>query len=179
MPDPCRWPRVRRTPCHARVVHTAVYWFGFLGAWLLFAGPVFQASVELRAEDEARGRMRELSEGLPPPPPVSNWWWLLPPVKLFLSSRRSNAYRDTVVKALSAEDLEIIARYINIARGWMLVGGGAFLIALKETWELVEHEEWPEPVYFGVVLFMALVIVGSVGGSSERQRRKSRDRPGG
>ena len=39
--------------------------------------------------------------------------------------------------------------------------------------------EGPEPVYFGLVLFMALVIVGSVGGSSERQRRKSRDRPGG
>ena len=100
-------------------------------------------------------------------------------MKLVLSSRRSNAYRETVVQTLSAEDLELIGRYINIARGWMLVGGGAFLIALKETWELVEHEEWPEPVYFGVVLFMALVIVGSVGGSSERQRRKSRDRPGG
>ncbi len=78
-------------------MHTAVYWFGFLGAWLLFAGPVFQASVELRAEDEARGRMQQLADGLPPPPPVSNWWWLLPPVRLVLSSRRSNDYRETVL----------------------------------------------------------------------------------
>ena len=43
----------------------------------------------------------------------------------------------------------MIVRYMNIARGWMLVGAGAFLIALKETWELVEHQEWPEPVLLG------------------------------
>ena len=106
-------------------MHTAVYWFGFLGAWLLFAGPVFQASVELRAEDEASERMHHLSDGLPPPPRVSNWWWLLPPVRLVLSSRRSKDYRESVLAALSTEDLQLITRYLNIARGWMLVGLGA------------------------------------------------------
>ena len=155
-------------------MHTAVYWFGFLGAWLLFAGPVFQASVELRAEDEARNRMQRITEGLAPPTPVSNWWWLLPPVRLFLSARGSKDYREGVMSQLSSEDLEVIGRYINIARGWMFVGAGAFLIALKETWELVEHEEWPETVYWVLVVFMALIALGSVGGTSERARRKDR-----
>jgi hypothetical protein len=152
-------------------MHTAVYFFGFLGAWLLFAGPVFQASVELRAEDEASARMHQVSDQLPPPPRVSNWWWLLPPVRLYLSSRRSNAYKDQVMASLSEEDLELITRYLNIARGWMLVAFGALLIALKETWELVEHEEWPEYVYWILVVVMALLALGSIGGSAERERR--------
>ena len=157
-------------------MHTAVYWFGFLGAWLLFAGPVFQASVELRAEDEATDRMHRAVEGLEPPKQTSGWWWLVPPVHMILSARRSAEFRERVMSSFSAEDLQVIARYLNIARGWMLVGLGAFLIALKETWELVEHEEWPEPVYFALVLVMALIALGGVGGSSERERRRS-DRP--
>ena len=153
-------------------MHTAVYWFGFLGAWLLFAGPIYQASVELRAEDEASARMHQLTDGLPPPPRVSNWWWLLPPVRLVLATRNSHDYRESVLAAMSDEDLEVITRYLNIARGWMLVGGGAFLIALKETWELVEHEEWPEPVFWVLVVVMALLALGFTGGSAERGRRR-------
>jgi hypothetical protein len=160
-----------RAFCHPWAVHTAVYWFGFLGAWLLFAGPIFQASVELRAEDEATERMERATDALPPPRPVSNWWWLLPPVRMILSSRRSQEYRETVLAALSPEDLDVIVRYINIARGWMLVGAGAFLIALKETWELVEHQEWPTWLYWVLIVFMAVLALGVIGGSAERERR--------
>jgi hypothetical protein len=153
-------------------MHTAVYWCGFLGAWLLFAGPVFQASVELRAEDEASKRMHELTDGLPPPPRVSNWWWLLPPVRLILGSRRSTEYRESFLASVSEEDLELVSRFINIARGWMLVGLGALFIALKETWELAEHQEWPEYAYWILVVVMGLLTLGVIGGGAERQRRK-------
>jgi hypothetical protein len=159
-------------------MHTAVYWFGFAGAWLLFTGPIFQASVELRAEDEASARMRHAVDGLGPPPSVSNWWWLLPPVRLVLSARRSGEYRETVLAAMSEEDLEVIVRYLNIARGWMLVGAGAFLIALKETWELVEHQEWPTWLYWVLVLLMTLLALGSVGGAAERERRLTEKKRG-
>jgi hypothetical protein len=152
-------------------MHTAVYFFGFLGAWLLFAGPLFQASVEMRAEDEASDRMHALSDGMPPPPQVSNWWWQLPPVRLVLSSRRSRAYRESVLANMSPEDLELITRYLNIARGWMLVGLGALLIALKETWELVEHQEWPENVYWVLIVVMTLLALSFIGTSAERERR--------
>jgi hypothetical protein len=69
---------------------------------------------------------------------VSSWWWLLPPVRLILGSRRSTEHRESFLASVSEEDLELITRFFDIARGWMLVGLGAFFIALKETWELAE-----------------------------------------
>ena len=121
--------------------------------------------------------MHHLSDGLPPPPRVSNWWWLLPPVRLVLSSRRSKDYRESVLAALSTEDLQLITRYLNIARGWMLVGLGALFIALKETWELVEHEEWPEYVFWSLVVLMSLLALGLIGSNAERQRRVEYKQP--
>lgn len=150
-------------------MHSAIYWFGFLGSWLLVSGPVFQASVELRAEEEASDRFHTTRSAFASPPPVSPWWWLLPPVHLVLSSRRSNAVKREFVESLSGEDLELVTRYVNIARGWMLVGGGAFLIALKETYELAEHYEWSLVVYWPLVLLMAAVVLGSTASTVARQ----------
>ena len=56
-----------------------IAWCGFLGAWLLVAGPLDQAVREIEetgfeheALEEAKGRVEE-------PAPVSRWWLLLPP----------------------------------------------------------------------------------------------------
>ena len=40
-------------------MHTAVYWFGFLGAWLLFAGPVFQALGSIGSSAERQRRVQD------------------------------------------------------------------------------------------------------------------------
>lgn len=157
-------------------MHSAIYWFGFLGSWLLVSGPVFQASVELRAEEEAGDRFHTTRSAFASPPPVSPWWWLLPPVRLVLSSRRSNAVKREFVETLSAEDLELVTRYANIARGWLLVGAGAFLIALKETYELAEHYEWPLVLYWLLVVLMVLVVLG---GTASTIARQARSRPPG
>lgn len=151
-------------------MHTLIYWFGFAGAWLLVSGPVFQASVELRAEGEATSRFGEALRGAPPPKKVSSWWWLLPPVRVLISSRRRDDARRTFLATLSAEDLELITRYINIARGWMLVGLGAWLIALKETYELGEHYEWPMVVYWALVVSMSGIAVGVTAVSARKER---------
>jgi hypothetical protein len=151
-------------------VHTLIYWFGFAGAWLLVSGPVFQASVELRAESEATARFGDARRGAPPPKRVSSWWWLLPPVRIVLSSRRRDDARRTFLAGLSADDLEVITRYINIARGWMLVGLGAWLIALKETYELVEHYEWPVLVYWVLVVAMSGIALGVTAVSARKER---------
>jgi hypothetical protein len=143
-------------------VHTLIYWFGFGGAWLLFTGPIHQASVELRAEREASARFQEVMQGAPRPEPVSNWWWLLPPVRMLYGARRRDDARKAFLVSLPTEDLELITRYINIARGWTLVGMGALLIALKETYELVEHYEWPLAVYWVLVVVMAAGAAGIV-----------------
>jgi hypothetical protein len=150
-------------------VHTLIYWFGFAGAWLLFTGPIHQASVELRAEREASARFREVMHGAPRPEPVSNWWWLLPPVRILYGARRNDAAREAFLASLPTEDLELITRYINVARGWTLVGLGALLIALKETYELIEHYEWPLAVYWVLVVVMAAGALGIVGVSGRRE----------
>jgi hypothetical protein len=172
---------------HGRVLvmHEAVFWLGFGGGWLLFAGPVYQAVLELQEEEEARDRMRRLLDGLDPPPTVSNWWWLLPPVAIVLRSRRRGDYQRTVVATMSPDDLEVITHYIAVARGWMLVAAGAWLIALKETYELVEHHEWSLVVYWVLVAVVTAFVVGSAGASVTRPERPltttpaAAPRPGG
>jgi len=44
---------------HPRRMHTAVYWFGFLGAWLLFAGPVFLALGSIGNGAERQRRIQD------------------------------------------------------------------------------------------------------------------------
>ena len=157
-------------------MHTLSLWFGFVGAWLLVAGPIYQASVELRAEQEVVARVQEVMRGAPQPPKVSNWWWLVPPVRFLLSSQRRGDSRDAFLASLSVEDLELVTRYMNIARGWMLVGFGAFLIALKETYEIGEHHEWPTWLYWVVVVAMASAAVGITVSSARREGRATAGR---
>ncbi len=152
-------------------MHAVVLWFGFLGAWLLVAGPVYQAGVELRAEEEASERFRHLATRVEAPATVSAWWWLLPPVHVVLTQRRRAELRRQVVDLLTPEDLEVVRRYLAIARGWTYVAGGAALIALKETWELLEHYELPVAVYVVVVLVMGLGALSFFrGGGPDRGR---------
>jgi hypothetical protein len=151
-------------------MHTLSYWFGFLGAWLLVAGPNYQASVELRAEQELTARVQQLMKGAPEPPQVSSWWWLLPPIRLLLSSQRREDSRQALLASLSAEDLRLVTRYMNIARGWVLVGSGAFLIALKETYELAEHHEWPTWAYWLIAAAMLFVAIAITVASARRER---------
>lgn len=155
-------------------MHTLVLWFGFLGAWLLVAGPVFQAGVELRAEEEASERFRQLSTQVEAPPAVSPWWWLIPPVHVVLTQRRRGELRRQVVDLLTPEDLEVVRRYLAIARGWTYVAGGAALIALKETWELLEHYELSVAVYVVVVLVMGLAALSFLRDGGPGQDRADR-----
>jgi hypothetical protein len=39
-------------------MHTVILWSGFLGAWLLVAGPIYQAVLELEAEGMETDRIR-------------------------------------------------------------------------------------------------------------------------
>jgi hypothetical protein len=64
---------------------------GFFGAWLLFAGPLYQANLELRAEDVEVDRIRAAKEA-PAPDEVSKGWWLVPPVHRVLRRRRQEAH---------------------------------------------------------------------------------------
>jgi hypothetical protein len=157
-------------------VDTLAIWCGFLGAWLLVAGPVYQAVLELRAERIESDRLRRAAHEVTPPSPVSPWWWLLPPVKLVLERRRRERHQDLVVSHLSDEDYEALRSFINKATGWLLVGSGGLLIAAKETFELVEHEEWPTAAFWVLVVAMTGLAVGHASAREAHDERTARRR---
>jgi hypothetical protein len=70
-------------------VDGVIFWCGYVGAWLLVAGPIYQAALELQEQDIERDRIQQVTAQVPAPAPVSAWWWLLPPVRYLLAQRRS------------------------------------------------------------------------------------------
>ena len=70
-------------------------------------------------------------------------------------------------------DLLAFLNFRDVLNGWAYVAAGAALIALKETWELHEAYEWPEWVFWGLVVAMVAFCVGTTG----LRFRHRRDRP--
>jgi hypothetical protein len=136
-------------------MHTVILWCGFFGSWLLFAGPVYQAALELQEEDFERDTIAATVASIQTPAPISPWWWLLPPVAYWLRRQRGERYRAAVMAQLTAEQRESLVHYINKATGWIFVGGGGFLLAVAETWDLTETEDWPIEVFWALAVVMS------------------------
>ena len=149
-------------------MHGLILWGGFLGGWLLFAGPVYQAAVELSEQDLEREALDVAVRSVDPPRHTSPWWWLLPPVAYVLRRRESDAFRQRVLASLPRQHLEAFVRFSSKATGWGFVAMGALLIACKETYELVEYNEWP-----GWVIWLAIVAMALLSGlnTAVRMRR--------
>lgn len=133
---------------------------GFLGAWLLVAGPARQAVIELEEEQVDRAAMEHLKDTVERPEPISLWWWLIPPVAFVKQRRLSAAYREAVLAALPSEVVAQFGHYVDKATGWMLVAGGALLIAVKETWELTHASELEPWAFWALLLVPLLVTLG-------------------
>ena len=157
-------------------MHELILWAGFLGAWLLVAGPVWQAVTELAEEEFERERFHDVMHDVPPPDPVSYWWWLLPPVHLYLSRRSKERFQNQVLLALPDEDYAALNSFMAKARGWMFVGTGGLLILSKETWELVEGHEWDTWIFWVLFVGMALLAVGNAAYQSALQGRQAEER---
>ncbi|SOD70973.1 hypothetical protein SAMN05892883_0586 [Jatrophihabitans sp. GAS493] len=136
-----------------------IEWCGFLGAWLLVAGALYQAVLELRDQDIRRDELIEASAKIPPPPPVSAWWWLLPPAHFWLTRQRREASRQQVMAQLPDEIMDGLIDFMNKARGWFIVGSGGFLIAIAETWDLTEKYEWNDWTFWAIVVVMASLCI--------------------
>lgn len=140
-------------------VHTLVEWSGFLGAWLLVAGPLYQAAVELDEQGDQRRGLTRVSGVVGPQPRLSPWWWLLPPVAYVKQRRRQAAYREQVMSTLTTAELEAFVDLSSTATGWAMVAGGAFFIAVKETWELLELYE--APAWLLPLVLVAMLALGA------------------
>lgn len=138
-----------------------------IGAWLLVAGPLYQGALELLEHDldhQAGGR-------IPPPPPPSSWWWLLPPVMLALRRRRAGSYNREILSSLSPQQRAQRSIFIRKATGWFIVGSGAALLAVKETWELAERGDWPLAGFAALLALMAVLVGANTAALIGRQRR--------
>ena len=147
-----------------------IAWCGFLGAWLLVAGPLDQAVREVEDNEFEQDAITEAASRVEEPPQVSGWWLLLPPVWWFLRKRREDMYRRSVTAAMDDRDLLAFLSFKDVLNGWAYVAAGASLLAVKETWELHEAYEWPEWVFFALIMVMALLCVAST--RSRLLRRK-------
>jgi hypothetical protein len=141
-----------------------IAWCGFFGAWLLVAGPLDQAVREVEEQEFEHEKLNEARSRVEEPPRVSGWWLLLPPVWWWLRKRREDEWQHRVAEAMDDADLKAFLTVKEILNAWFYVAGGAFLIAVKESWELHEAYEWPELVFWGLVVAMAIFCVATTRG---------------
>ncbi len=156
-------------------------WIGFVGAWLLFAGPVYQAAVELREQGFSRDEgsaFRLLVEQAPPPPRLNPLWWLLPPVAYFVNQARRRRWQQEVLHLLDPDGRERFLTFQNKAAGWLTVGMGAFAIAVKETAELIHESGWSWWLLIPMLLVPFLLSVGYTA-SRMRQDDEAKSIPAG
>ena len=150
-------------------MHRLIDWCAFLGAWLLFAGPVYQAETELDAEAREASELRPTLASVPREGEPSKWWWLAPPVAYVRQRRWLASYRKALRAALTPEQTAQMVRFTEKALGWQLVAGGAGLIAVDETWLLVHGYGWPAVVFW---VLLAAMVIGTVGFVAARAQRR-------
>lgn len=136
---------------------------GALGAWLLVAGPLYQAALELREQEIDHEAIDATTKSVAKPERLNPWWWLLPPVAWIKQTRRSREYRQAVMEALSENQVAQTVSFLNKANAWGIVALGAFLIAVKETWETVELFHWWVGVFWILVVVIPIICFANAG----------------
>jgi hypothetical protein len=134
---------------------------GFVGGWLLVVGPVWQAAIELREEEIDQEAIEAVKSNIEPPKKISPWWWFLPPVAYVLIFRRQRQFRRDFNAALPQAQLEQTVSFLNKANGWLVVALGGFLLATKETWELIDDLHWPQWVFWVLIVVMPIVAIAN------------------
>jgi hypothetical protein len=135
-------------------MNQVIAWAGFLGAWLLVAGPLYQGALELREEEVDRDAIEASKANVARPESPSPWWWLLPPVMYVLWRRRSGAYRKAALAQLNPAQREQFASFVNKASGWFTVAAGACLLAAEQSWNLIERYHWPGWLFWLLIVAM-------------------------
>jgi len=152
-------------------MHQLIAWAGFLGAWLLVAGPLYQGAIELSEEEMDREGMEASMASVARPKSPSPWWWLLPPVMYFLARRRNNAFRQAVLAELTPAQRQQRTSFINKATGWFTVATGAALLAVEQTWEVIGRQHWPTWLLWPLIIVM---LIASVLNTALRMARDGR-----
>jgi hypothetical protein len=140
-------------------MNLVVAWVGFLGAWLLVAGPLYQGALELLEEDIDREGIDASIARIPRPDPPSPWWWLFPPVMYLIRRHHSNAFRQAALAQLTQAQRDQATSFINKATGWFTVALGAALLAVEQTWQVINRQHWPPWLFWILIIVMPCVSV--------------------
>jgi hypothetical protein len=160
-------------------MNQVIAWAGFLGAWLLVAGPLYQGAIELREEDVDREAIEATKAKVQRPDSPSPWWWLVPPVMYVLWRRRSAAYRQAALAQLNPVQREQFTTFVNKANGWFTVAAGASLLAADQSWTVIERSRWPAWLFWVLIVVMlgACVLNTALRMSSEDAARAEVQEP--
>lgn len=134
---------------------------GFLGSWLLVAGPVWQAAIELQEEEIDREAIEKARSSTRTTSTVSPWWWLLPPVAIAKQRRIALADRKAFNEALPPEQFKQAVSFLNKANGWMVVALGAYLLAVAETWNLTQLIRFPAWAFWVAIFVLPIIAVAN------------------
>jgi len=122
-------------------------WAGTVGAWLLFAGPLFQGSLEL-------WEVARTGPAWPDRKRIDKALWLVPPVMYLVQRARFRRAGSSAAAVSTA--------FASRATGWFAVAAGGLLVAVKETWELAETYELPALAYWAIVVLVSLASQANV-----------------
>jgi hypothetical protein len=142
-------------------------WAGFLGAWLLVAGPLYQGAIELLEADIDRDAIEQTTARLPRPDPPSPWWWLRPPVMYLIRHSRGKAYKRAALARLAPAQREQFASFLSKATGWFTVAVGATLLAIDQTWQVIDRYHWPMWLFWLLIVVMLGSSVLNTSGADE------------
>jgi hypothetical protein len=140
-------------------MNQVIAWVGFLGAWLLVAGPLYQGALELLEEDIDREGIDASIARVPRPAPPSPWWWLLPPVMYLIRRHRRAAFRQAALAQLTQAQRDQTTSFVNKATGWFTVALGAALLAAEQTWQVIERQHWAAWLFWVLIIVMLGVSV--------------------
>jgi hypothetical protein len=84
-------------------------------------------------------------------------------VWFILNHRRQTVFQQAYMAALTTEDFAALVAFMEKAKGWLFVAGGALLLATKETYGFSHDLHLRRLIFFVVVLVMATVsVVGTI-----------------
>jgi hypothetical protein len=140
-------------------METVLQIIAFIGSWLLFAGPIYQAALELQDEDIELDRIRSTGDVLRKEAHISGWLWVVPPYALYKRSKNKKIFMQKYLNSLTQVDIEQLISFRSKATAWMLVAIGGFCIASNETYILMHDIHWSIFVFILIVLAMLIASI--------------------
>lgn len=131
-----------------------------IGAWLLFAAPLLQATLELHEENESWDAIKNKHRAYHQPIIKKSYflWWLIPPLKILFEKRRirkiKHLYSDV---KLSSETTRRLHRYGLKANGWSGVTLGGWCIAVSTSWDVTKHFNLPIAIWLCLILSFSFI----------------------